>query len=684
MCQTACKVLLITWAILWSPELAGQKILTVNGIDSIVHDAEVQLYGMTQRLPGAADYPRTTNNDGSLRIVGPGDWTSGFFPGALWYLYEFTGKNLWLNNAIDRTAGIESQKNNTGTHDLGFMLGCSFGNGNRLIDDPTYENILIQAATSLASRFDADVGCIRSWDFGTWEFPVIVDNMMNLELLFSATQLSGDSSYWKKAVSHADVTMLNHYRDDYSSYYVVDYNKTTGDTIAKYTHQGYSRESAWARGQSWGLYGYTLCYRFTKDIRYLEQAENIALFLIGHDHFPEDLVPYWDFDAPGIPNEPRDVAAATIMCSALFELSQYSEEYGETFLDIAMGQIASFVSDEYTAETDSNNNFLLMHGTGNYPSGGEIDKPLNYADYYYLEALTRYRRLINSNPQADFVFTKVDSITQLEIEFDAALALDTDDDELTYQWDFGDGMRKFTPTEKTSHIYADPGEYSVTLYLTDKWGGSDTLIQTIMVDPLVHLEEIGEQDIKVFPNPVSNGFNIELPDGYKGLIGRCFRNDLWANEQVSDALVINPMLDFSELVLNDPELSSIYGDVANEYVAFARKHVIEKWDKRGLWHEEGEYGDYIFGNDFIDPADPDKWVYDYSVAHSGMSQKFNIANKLGITNLRLYRITKDEFYRDKAEKLFYRMKTNFQYFDDHYAWHYWVPFYEGDILFEKK
>jgi PKD repeat protein len=394
------------------------------------------------------------------------------------------------------------------------MLGCSFGNGHRLNDDLAYEDILIQAATSLASRFDPDVGCIRSWDFGSWQFPVIVDNMMNLELLFTATQMSGDSSYWKKAVSHADVTMLHHYRDDYSSYHVVDYNKTTGDTIAKHTHQGYSRESAWARGQSWGLYGYTMCYRFTGDPRYLEHAENIALFLIQHENLPEDLVPYWDFDAPGIPNEPRDVAAATIMCSALFELSKYSEQHGDTFLNTALEQINSFASAEYTAETDSNNNFILKHGTGNYPAGREIDKPLNYADYYYLEALTRYRRLLNSAPQADFEYTQTDSITKLEIAFDASGSVDPEEDSFTWLWDFGDGSKVFSPDASTSHVYAGPGDYTVTLTITDRWGVSDTIEKPVTVEPFVAVDQLDAGQIKVFPNPASDGFYLELPHGY--------------------------------------------------------------------------------------------------------------------------------------------------------------------------
>jgi len=367
---------LLAFMVLIPVIITSQEISTVEDIDQVIGSTEQQYLKMINNIPNPSKYPRTTYPDGTLRLVNPGDWTSGFFPGGLWLLYEYTNRNFWLNNAIQRTAGIEGQKNNTGTHDLGFMLGCSFGNAYRLYDDPTYAPILIQAGKSLASRFNANVGCIRSWDFGTWEFPVIIDNMMNLELLFLATELSGDSSYWEKAVSHADVTLINHFRDDFSSYHVVDYNETTGDTIGKSTHQGFSRESAWARGQAWGLYGYTMCYRFTKDPRYLELAENIALFLIEHDHFPADLVPYWDFDAPGIPNEPRDVAAAAIMCSALFELGQFSDTNGLAFLNVAIDQINTIASDNYTAALDSNNHFILEHGTGNYPAGlGNTDIP---------------------------------------------------------------------------------------------------------------------------------------------------------------------------------------------------------------------------------------------------------------------------------------------------------------------
>ena len=508
------RVLLLTIAVLISGNIIAQDTNTVGVIDQIISSVELQYRKMSENIPDPAKYPRTTNSDGTLRLVDPRDWTSGFFPGSLWLLYEYTNKDFWLNDAFQRTAGIEGQKFNTGTHDLGFMLGCSFGNGYRLFDDPTYEGILIQAAKSLASRFNANVGCIRSWDFGSWEYPVIIDNMMNLELLFQATELTGDSSYWDKAVSHADVTLLHHFRDDFSSFHVVDYNQTTGDTIGKSTHQGYSAESAWARGQAWGLYGYTMCYRFTKDTRYLELAENIALFMIEHDHLPADLVPYWDFDAPAIPNEPRDVAAAAIMCSALFELSQFSDLYGDSFLNVAIDQINTLASGDYTAALDSNNHFILMHGTGSYPAGKEVDSPLNYADYYYLQALTRYRRHMNNPPQASFVYDQADSITQHQVDFDASATVDPDTDSLTFYWDFGDDNKKFAPTELTSHVYASPGTYRVTLIATDKWGGSDTVRQDVIVDPLVNVLKMEDHGISVYPNPVFDAFTIELPEKF--------------------------------------------------------------------------------------------------------------------------------------------------------------------------
>ena len=210
--------------------------------------------------------PRTIEK-GELTLVSARDWTSGFFPGELWLLYENSANNKWKAEAGSFTSNIEKEKTNGGTHDLGFKMYCSFGNGLRLTNNDHYKEVLIQSARTLSTRFKKTTGTIRSWDHHkeVWGFPVIIDNMMNLELLFAATKLTGDSSFFKIAVSHANTTLANHYRSDYSSYHVVDYDTLTGKVVKKNTHQGYADESAWSRGQAWGLYAYTMCYRETKD-----------------------------------------------------------------------------------------------------------------------------------------------------------------------------------------------------------------------------------------------------------------------------------------------------------------------------------------------------------------------------------------------------------------------------------
>ncbi|MGK9125732.1 glycoside hydrolase family 88 protein [Olivibacter sp. SA151] len=337
--------------------------------------------------------PRSLSEKGDLIVVKRSDWTSGFFPGVLWYLYEYTGNQDWKREARRLTTMIEDEQYNGRTHDMGFKIYCSVGNGYRLTDDPHDREVLIQAAKTLATRFNPKVGCIRSWDHNNdkWDFPVIIDNMLNLELLFAATKLTGDSSFYKIAVSHANTTMKNHFRADYSTYHVVDYNPETGNVRKKNTHQGYRDESTWARGQAWALYGYTMCYRETRDRRYLKQADHIAKWLFSQPNMPNDLVPYWDFNAPQIPNEPRDVSAAAVMASALLELSGFSQERN-AYREKATRLLNSLI-DHYTTNIGGNRGFILMHSTGSKPAGMEVDKPLSYADYYFLEALLRARKL---------------------------------------------------------------------------------------------------------------------------------------------------------------------------------------------------------------------------------------------------------------------------------------------------
>lgn len=332
--------------------------------------------------------PRTVENE-QLKLVAGRDWTSGFFSGMLWYLYDLTKNPKWLAPAQQFTQKLAPQQYNTGTHDLGFMIYCSYGNGYRLTKDTSYKSVIIQAAKSLSKRFNPVAGVLRSWDHNAdkWQFPVIIDNMMNLELLFEATKLTGDSSFYKIAVSHANTTLKNHFRKDFSSYHVVDYNPENGVVKWKGTAQGLSDSSAWARGQAWALYGYTMCYRETNDKRYLKQAEGIAKFILNNPTLPADQVPYWDFNDALIPNAPKDASAAAIIASGLYELSGYSKE-GKAYRETA-DQIVNKLTEKYTNANGANDGFILAHSTGHKPAKSEIDVPIIYADYYYLEALAR-------------------------------------------------------------------------------------------------------------------------------------------------------------------------------------------------------------------------------------------------------------------------------------------------------
>jgi unsaturated chondroitin disaccharide hydrolase len=340
--------------------------------------------------------PRSLNPDSSLNMVSPKDWCSGFFAGNLWYLYEYSANKKWMEQAKAFTATMESEKTNGDTHDMGFKIYCSVGNAYRLTHNEHYKDVIIEAAKTLSTRFNPVVGCIKSWDNRKeWKFPVIIDNMMNLELLFEATRLSGDSSFYKIAVTHANTTMKNHFRGDYSSFHVVDYDPETGAVLHKQTAQGYADGSAWARGQAWGLYGYTMCYRETHNQAYLNQAEQIAKFILSNPTLPKDLVPYWDYNDPAIPNAPRDASAAAIMASALYELSTFT--HNEVYKTTADKIIKSLQSG-YQPQVGGAKGFLLLHSTGHKPAKTEIDVPIIYADYYYLEALLRRKHLEENKP----------------------------------------------------------------------------------------------------------------------------------------------------------------------------------------------------------------------------------------------------------------------------------------------
>ncbi|MBQ8060357.1 MAG: glycoside hydrolase family 88 protein [Bacteroidales bacterium] len=335
--------------------------------------------------------PRTLNENGGLVTADIGWWCSGFFPGNLWLVYEYTGDEALKDLAIQQTHKLDSLIVKTKTdHDIGFQLNCSFGNALRLTGDNQWSAMLHEGAKVLAARFSPTTGVIRSWNHnggGKWEFPVIIDNMMNLELLMRF----GDDSLKQIALTHARTTIKNHFRPDGTSYHLVDYDPETGAVRLKQTVQGLSDDSAWARGNAWGLYGYTMMYELSKEADMLSKAEDIARTLLPK--FPEDGIPFWDFDSPDIPNDLRDASAGAIIASALIKLSTLTADSGlkGQCLKVAEQQLRTLASPEYLAAPGELCGFLLKHSVGHKLAGSEVDVPLTYADYYFLEALLRFR-----------------------------------------------------------------------------------------------------------------------------------------------------------------------------------------------------------------------------------------------------------------------------------------------------
>lgn len=353
--------------------------------------AEQQYTAMDSRLADNT-LPQTIGPDSTFRASSIGWWCSGFYPGSLWYIYEYTHNEAIKELAVKNTLKLDSLQYIKADHDIGFQLNCSYGNGYRLTGNEAYLKVLDRGAHILADRFNPATGVTLSWDFRRdgWQYPVIIDNMMNLELLMFVADACGNDTLRQVACSHADTTMKNHFRDDYTAYHLVDYDPEDGHVRGRQTVQGYADESDWSRGQAWALYGYTMMYRMAREPRYLEQALHIADMLVPR--LPEDGIPYWDFDAPD-GDKYRDASAGAIMASALVELSGYApdEATKQHYLQTAEKQLRSLASPRYLAAAGENCNFLLKHSVGNIPGGTEIDVPLSYADYYFLEALMRLR-----------------------------------------------------------------------------------------------------------------------------------------------------------------------------------------------------------------------------------------------------------------------------------------------------
>ena len=370
--------------------------------DRVFNVASAQYKSMDERL-APDSLPKTYYADGKISNSNIRWWGSGFYPGSLWYIYEYTGDETVKQLAEKNTLKLAPLQYKGTDHDLGFQMNCSFGNAYRLTGDAKYLEPLERSARILAKRYSPVTGVIRSWDFvrkgRDWKYPVIIDNMMNLELLNYAGELFGNDSLKEVAINHANTTMCNHFRPDFTTYHLVDYDPEDGHVRSRETVQGFSDDSAWARGQAWALYGYTMMFRYSGLECYLNQAENIAEMLLGR--LPDDGIPYWDFDSDQIPNDLKDASAAAIMASAFVDLSSLTNksENRDKYLAMAEKQLRTLASDEYLAAVGENGNFILKHSVGSRPDNSEIDVPLTYADYYFLEALLKYKKTCDTQPK---------------------------------------------------------------------------------------------------------------------------------------------------------------------------------------------------------------------------------------------------------------------------------------------
>ncbi|MFB0515942.1 MAG: glucuronyl hydrolase [Candidatus Neomarinimicrobiota bacterium] len=355
--------------------------------DELLGTASAIYLPLSQTLSPEQGYPRSIVNGLDWHLTPPEQWTSGFFPGILWQLYQYTGNPSFSVQARRWTEGLETQQT-APTHDVGFMINNSFGHGYRVGGIERYKTVVLDAAQHLASRFNARVGAIRSWDGGSFTYPVIIDNMMNLELLFWAARNSADSSLAELAQTHALTTIRDHVRANGSTFHVVDYQPETGEVIWRGTHQGWADSSTWARGQAWGLYGFTVAYRETREPVFLETACRLADRFL--ERLPEDGIPYWDFDAPHEPEEPKDASAAAIAASGLWTLATLVDQAVlKRHYRAASKRLVESLSSSWYSAVASGLPALLLHSTGDRPHNIEVNVPMIYADYYFIEALMK-------------------------------------------------------------------------------------------------------------------------------------------------------------------------------------------------------------------------------------------------------------------------------------------------------
>lgn len=367
-----------------------------SGIEAMLDLAQIRMTQTLADLHGdTTKFPRAHGEAGKWHTVGAGDWTSGFFPGTLWLLYQATGETTWRDAATRWTIALASQAARTDTHDLGFVIGLSYGHDVALTGDPSAKDVMLRAAASLARRYSPATHAMRSFDGPRWQFAIIIDSLMNLgPWLWGAAHAldaGGDPAWRKMAEAHGHTVLASLMRPDGGTYHLADLDSHTGAVRVRVTYQGYSDTSVWSRGQAWAMHGFTTLYQATGDTEFLNAALRASDYFLKR--LPEDLIPYWDFDAPVTAHTPRDSSAAAIAASALEMLCTLAPLPARTrYCDAALGLLGALASETYLAPPGSS--AILRHATG---PDTEIDTALIYADYYFVEALLRARDRLARN-----------------------------------------------------------------------------------------------------------------------------------------------------------------------------------------------------------------------------------------------------------------------------------------------
>lgn len=369
-------------------------------VDSLLNHFVTKYEIFLDSFHDSTRFPRSYD-DGKIIFTKSSGWTSGFFPGILWNLYRYSDQQVFYDAALTWTHILLSESQNTSTHDVGFIINSSVGLAYQVTGADSLKGVILQAAESLASRYHEKPGCIKSLDnLNDYSYPVLIDNLVNLEILFKAWKWTGDEHYYQMAYSHALKTMENQTRQDFSSYQLVDYDKNNGFPVYKGTVQGYNDNSVWSRGQAWGIYGYAMAYQETGDRIFLDQAERMADFILHDPYFRDGYIPFWDMSTPRVPHELRDASAAAILASSFLELSAFPESSDQNkYFKAGENILISLANSEYCSGINENGFFVVKHCVGNYPGRIEVDVPLIYADYYLLEALLRYRDILNDHDE---------------------------------------------------------------------------------------------------------------------------------------------------------------------------------------------------------------------------------------------------------------------------------------------